>query len=455
MSRFVKYPKPGANATIRRFEPAYWTVDFPLAMMATIVTPSANSLRVKALFRTNRDLMGVIWEVEDRDDHGSYAYPRRKDCTGCVLEFDWVSTGIRSMDKLQSVTLTVETFSSGTHFVRIWNYKTSGTPDNCHIRIVMDQSTLSGFYSDTFVPWNDVKRMFISLLPSTAGRGDCSLAATATDGASTITLNVGDSGPITPGATVLILGSSFDVPAYTVTSTTSGPVQTVTITPPIQTAGGFPIAAGAEVFVNTATDEQIGESAAQVDISNISVTGPNSTLPILTTPQPAHNLRMTDGFDNAYPFTPKRLVDQMVKLGYSGDYVLYMGISKFHSQSWNASESRYVVDPAKPKLNAPTVEWLTDFFARLHAAGFKIIVSVSFEVLAAFMPTAWKQRDYVGNEAQTGWVPPVVADCADKHRRARLPSRRLPGYVLPLASGALDRARIGGGQCVVFGMLVA
>jgi uncharacterized phage protein (TIGR02218 family) len=406
MSRFVRYPKPGATGTIRRFEPAYWTVDFPIAMMATVVTTGPNSLRMKALFRTNRDLMGLIWEIEDRDDHGAYAYPRRKDYRGCVLEFDWASSGIRPMDRLQSVTLTVETFTHGTHFVRIWNYATSGTPDNCHVRIVFDDTTRSGFFADTNVPWADVKRMFVSLQPLAAGRGNCSLAAPAAPGASSITLNVGDGGPITPGAKVFILGSSFDVPAYTVTSTTAGAVQTVSITPPISTTGGFSIPSGAEAFVETATDEQIGESPAQVDISNISVTGPNSTLPMFTTPQPAHALRMTDGFDNAYPFSPERLVEQVRALGYRGPYVLYMGISKFHSLSWNAGEARYVVDPAKPKLNAPTVQWLEDFFARLHAKGFTIIISVSFEILGMFMPTDWNQRDHEGNFARTGWVPP-------------------------------------------------
>lgn len=406
MSRFVRYPKPGATGAIRRFEPAYWTVDFPIAMMATVVTTGPNSLRVKATFRTNRDLMGLIWEVEDRDDHGAYAYPRRKDYRGCVLEFDWASSGIRPMDRLQSVTLTVETFTSGTHFIRIWNYKTSGTPDACHVRIVFDETTLSGYYSDTNVPWSDVKRMFISLLPLKAGRGNCSLAATAANGASSITLNVGDGGAITPGAKVFVLGSAADVPSYTVTSTTTGAVQTVTITPPITTTGGFGIAAGAECYVETATDEQIGESAAQVDITNISVSGPNSTLPMFTDLQPAHELRMTDGYDNAYPFTPERLVEQVYALGYRGPYVLYMGISKYHSLSWNAGEGRYVVDPTKAKLNAPTEQWLEDFFARLHAKGYEIIVSVSFEILGMFMPDNWNQRDHAGNLARTGWEPP-------------------------------------------------
>ena len=111
-------------------------------------------------------------------------------------------------------------------------------------------------------------------------------------------------------------------------------------------------------------------------------------------------------YDNAYPFTPERLVEQVHALGYRDWYVLYMGISKFHSLSWNAGEGRYVVDPAKPKLNAPTLQWLDDFFARLHAKGFRIVVSVSFEILGMFMPDLWNQRDYAGNLARTGWEPP-------------------------------------------------
>lgn len=228
MSRLVTWPRRAeADATIRRFEPAYWTVDFPLPMMASVITTGPDALRVRAVFRTNRDLAGLIWHTEDRADHGLFAYHRARDCRGCVLEFDWFSSGIRPMDRLQSVSLTVETYRNGTHYVRLWNYATSGTPDACHIRMVLDETTRGGFYADAPVPWHDVKRLFISLQPLAAGRGDCALAAPAAPGTSTITLNVGDGGPIAPGARVYILGSHPDVPAYTVTSATSGPVQVV------------------------------------------------------------------------------------------------------------------------------------------------------------------------------------------------------------------------------------
>lgn len=325
MSRFVTYPKKAdANATIRRFEPAYWTVDFPISMMATVVTIGPNSLHVEALFRFDGDLMGLIWETEDRDDAGTFAYPRRKDYRGVVLEFDWASAGIRPLDLLNAPSLVVETYAGPIHNVRLWNYKTAGTPEACHIRLDFDE-VKSGFAADVAVPWEDIKRIYISLVPV---------------------------GYVEGGAT------------------------------------------------------HLGETAAQLDLSNIAVTGAGAMLPIRTTPIDAHELRMADGFDNAYPFTPERLVEQVYALGYRDRYVLYLGISKLHSLSWDAGEARYIVDPAKPKLNAPTEQWLADFAARLNAKGIVLIISVSFEILGMWMPTDWNQRDYAGNIAQTGWLPP-------------------------------------------------
>ena len=40
--------------------------------VATVVTTGADSLRVKAVFRTNLDLAGLIWQVEDKTDHGLF-----------------------------------------------------------------------------------------------------------------------------------------------------------------------------------------------------------------------------------------------------------------------------------------------------------------------------------------------------------------------------------------------
>lgn len=344
MSSFVRYPKKAdADGTIRRFEPAYWTVDFPISMMATAVTTGVNALRVKLAFRLEGDLAGLIWHTEDRKDAGTFAYPRRRDYRGCTLAFDWVSSGIRTPDLFNGAALVIETFDApdlsgvdpstvggtveGVYYVNIWDYKTSGsTADNFSCAIPFDTvvATPHGGGDPVTAPVTNIRRLYFSLPPS----------------------------------------------AYVQGSTT-----------------------------------QIGETAGQLDLTNIAVTGANSTLPIRTAPLDAHALRMTDGYDNAYPFTPERLVGQVHNLGYRGPYVLYMGISKFHSLVWDVDEARYVVDPTTP-LNAPTIQWLTDFFERLDGAGYTIIVSVSFEILGMYMPDGWNQRDFEGNLARTGWEPP-------------------------------------------------
>ena len=47
MSKFVTYPKKAdGNATIRRFEPAYWSVDFPISMMASTRCTASNIEKV-------------------------------------------------------------------------------------------------------------------------------------------------------------------------------------------------------------------------------------------------------------------------------------------------------------------------------------------------------------------------------------------------------------------------
>jgi hypothetical protein len=57
-------------------------------------------------------------------------------------------------------------------------------------------------------------------------------------------------------------------------------------------------------------------------------------------------------------------------------------------------------------LNAPTAAWHADFAARLKAAGFGLIISLSYELFDANCPAAWKQRAADGSPAQTGYVPP-------------------------------------------------
>jgi hypothetical protein len=44
--------------TIQRFDPRFWTVDFPRPAMACVTTTASDALRVDAVFRKADDLIG-------------------------------------------------------------------------------------------------------------------------------------------------------------------------------------------------------------------------------------------------------------------------------------------------------------------------------------------------------------------------------------------------------------
>ena len=87
--------KPGdamATGFIKRFDPRFWTVDFPRPMMASAVTIGPHALRLDAVFYKANDLAGLIWEAEDRFDHPLLAYETLRDFRGLTLNFHWQSS---------------------------------------------------------------------------------------------------------------------------------------------------------------------------------------------------------------------------------------------------------------------------------------------------------------------------------------------------------------------------
>ena len=130
---------------IKRFDPRFWTINFPRPMMAAVTTTGPQSLRIDSVFYNANELAGLIWEAEDVYDHPLLAYETARDFRGCVLRFDWQSSGIMPLDAINGPTLTIEgRDASGaprSWFVRLWNYAT-GTPTNA--AITLDFSALSG-----------------------------------------------------------------------------------------------------------------------------------------------------------------------------------------------------------------------------------------------------------------------------------------------------------------------
>ncbi|QZH76361.1 MAG: DUF2460 domain-containing protein [Erythrobacter sp.] len=154
---------------IQRFDPRFWTVDFPRPMMASVVSTGPDALRVECEFHHLDALAGLIWDSEDRFDHPLTAYATNLDYTNTSLAFRWRSEGVLPLDAVHGPTLTIEgRDAAGTArvwYVRLWNYA-AGTSTDAAISI--DFSDLrEGWLADGApVHPADIDRMFISLAPT-------------------------------------------------------------------------------------------------------------------------------------------------------------------------------------------------------------------------------------------------------------------------------------------------
>ncbi len=158
------------EGTVSRFDPRFWTVDFPRPMMASVVTIAPDALRVDAVFYRADDLAGLIWAAEDRYDHPLLRYETARDFRGCRLRFRWRSGGVMPLDAINGPTLTIEGRDAAgvarAWYVRLWNYAV-GTPEDALVSL--DFAALVGGFDlpeDSDPVWaGDIDRMFVSLVP--------------------------------------------------------------------------------------------------------------------------------------------------------------------------------------------------------------------------------------------------------------------------------------------------
>ncbi len=171
MSHWLASPgDAGTFAHVKRFDPAYWSVNFPRPMMANVVTDGPHGMRVDCTFYRTDDLAGLIWEAEDVHDHPLLRYETSRDFRGCVLKFDWAADGLMPLDAINGPTLTIEGRDAGgaarAWYVRLWNYA-KGTPTRASVRIDFD-AVSGGFLlpGEADPVWaGNVDRMFVSLVP--------------------------------------------------------------------------------------------------------------------------------------------------------------------------------------------------------------------------------------------------------------------------------------------------
>lgn len=156
---------------IQRFDPRFWTVNFPRPMMAALTTPAADALRVDATFLTQGDLAGVIWDSVDGVDHPLLAYDTDRDYAETTLSFRWRSGGVATLDAVNGPTLTIEgrNAAGAAHvwYVRLWNFA-AGSGTDAQVTLPFSQifgGWAAGNGADAVYP-SDIDRMFVSLMPN-------------------------------------------------------------------------------------------------------------------------------------------------------------------------------------------------------------------------------------------------------------------------------------------------
>jgi uncharacterized protein (TIGR02217 family) len=152
---------------MQRFDPRFWTVNFPRPAMASVVTTAHDALKIDVELHHADELVGLIWDSVDTLDHPLLAYATDRDYAFTTLSFRWQSSGVIALDQPNGPTLTIEGRDAAglprTWYVRLWNYAL-GTPTDA--RISLPFSTLESGYGlpgERIYP-RDIDRMFISLV---------------------------------------------------------------------------------------------------------------------------------------------------------------------------------------------------------------------------------------------------------------------------------------------------
>lgn len=157
-----------ASSYIQRFDPRFWTVNFPRPAMASVITTGPDSMRVDCEFLHKGELVGLIWESEDTLDHPLLAYSTKRDYRHCVLRFRWQSTGLIELDAPNGPTLTIEgrdeNGTAQTWYVRLWNFAT-GSSTNAQVHLPFSELASGYFLPGDPIFAGDIDRMFISLAP--------------------------------------------------------------------------------------------------------------------------------------------------------------------------------------------------------------------------------------------------------------------------------------------------
>jgi hypothetical protein len=332
---------------IDRFDPKYWRVDGPQTMSFT-TTSFDNGFEVLFKSRMSNDLVGIIWDTEDKKDHKLLAYESNFNYSGLIWEFDIeLSPSMPALnDEQKAITLTIKYIEEGeekTAYVALYNYADFPVGHTSTISINFDEIK-AGFYADQPFPVNKITQMFFAGITSSY---------------------VGNK----------VLGADG--------------------LPTSEEVAPYPLEAG-EVGYLRITNSQVSGTGAKLLTKVVQV--------------PVHDLGMCTSFDDHYDLNPQRLVDNMQALGYQGFINHYCGMSHYPEMYWNGAINKWQIPDTlvtnEDVVNPCTIRWHEAYAKALNDAGFTPVFSVSFEMYSQAGNEFWAQRDINDALGRTGYEPP-------------------------------------------------
>jgi len=157
----------------------------------------------------------------------------------------------------------------------------------------------------------------------------------------------------------------------------------------------------------TPDDYEQGSSAirtvrapGQVTLSDLMCEGGSSTIRAGDAVAPENGFGIATAYDDLYHRCPARLVEEIVRTGYRGTINHYVGMSHYFAIGPDG-----LVDAGRA-LCGPALAWHRSLAEAAKANGYRLIWSLSFELLAMFCPEEWRQRFFDGDYAATGYDPP-------------------------------------------------
>jgi uncharacterized protein (TIGR02217 family) len=157
----------------------------------------------------------------------------------------------------------------------------------------------------------------------------------------------------------------------------------------------------------TPSDYEQGSSAiravrapGQVTLGGIACDGGSSTIMVGDAVAPDNGFGVATAYDDLYHRCPARLVEEILRTGYRGTINHYVGMSHYMALGPDG-----LVDAGRG-LCGPALTWHRSLAKAAKANGYRLIWSLSFELLAMFCPAAWQQRFFDGDYAATGYDPP-------------------------------------------------